>query len=181
MVYLAGAIDLVDGNNRTTWRDKITKVLNEHNLAVYNPVGAFGAILTDTQVAENIVEINTFALKQCQHIVFVMGKKYPSVGTPIELYLAHELDLGFTVIWDPTPAMDEGFEEYGDGDTLPIYVRHFSKGKKIFNGFGGAIAHVIKETKTAARMPAPPFDLGPIVPTEWGTQVQTLEPRKSRI
>lgn len=157
IVYLAGAIDMVNGDNRTTWRDKVTDKLREHGIAVYNPVAAFGAILTNEEVSRAIVNINTAALKECSHILFVMGNDYPSVGTPIELYMAHQLGLNYSIVWNPSPTLDLGFghEKLVDGDLLPIYVRHFAGKKPIYNGFGGALASIINEHNRKQKPRAP--------------------------
>lgn len=156
IVYMAGAIDLVDGDNRTSWRDEATAVFNDEGIAVYNPVGAFGAVLNNKKVAESIVAINAAALDECDHIIFVMGKDYPSVGTPIELFMAHQKDLKYTVVWNPI--IGRGHGTYKDNEDLPIYIRHFAGPRAIFKSIDDAIGSIlIALDGDRPRMPAPPF------------------------
>lgn len=114
MVYMAGAIDMVSSEQREGWRDAAAKELKDDGISSYNPAAAFVVDLC-ADVASAIVEINEVALRKCDFALFNMSKTQPSIGTPIELYMAAKLNKPRVIVWDksdePIPAY---LSYYGD-------------------------------------------------------------------
>lgn len=142
LVYLGGAIDLVDGDIRQGWRDKMKHELKEIGVSTFDPASAFSVNLHHKEVAESLVKINEVALLSCDHAFFVMGDKYPSVGTPIELYIAKMNNIPHTVIWNPVAgSFDANLGIPVRKDPYPAYVNVFAD--KIVCSFHNAIRDLV--------------------------------------
>lgn len=104
LVYLGGPIDLVNENDRIQWRKGMADVLlNTYGISTFDPAAAFNVELRDYQVSRQLVHINEVALSTCDFAVFVMSPNQPSIGTPIELMLAHKQLKPNVVIWGGDP------------------------------------------------------------------------------
>lgn len=114
LVYLGGPIDLVSDKDRVNWRWDMKKELIGREISSFDPCSAFKINPCDKGVAENLVDINKMAMLNCDFAVFVMSREMPSIGTPIELYMASENGLPHVVIWlsdGPFPAYISGLAD----------------------------------------------------------------------
>lgn len=86
-VYLAGPVDMVDGDVARGWRDVATQELMEArtDVAVFSPPRAItlgSNAAASVAVAETIIQINQVALARADFVIANLTG--PSFGTPIE-------------------------------------------------------------------------------------------------
>lgn len=97
LVYLGGPIDLAGNKD---YRADLTKALHREGINAFDPKDAFKMVkLNDPVDARRLVEINRQAMLNCTVPVFVMDANVLSVGTSIEIYMAHEANKRSLVIW----------------------------------------------------------------------------------
>lgn len=109
MIYLGGAIDMATAKERTNWREDLKKALHGmYGHSSFDPASAFRVDLADHKTTKHLTEINKYAMGKCDIAIFVMNDKTPSIGTPMELYMATNEMSGFgynmiehLVIWNP--------------------------------------------------------------------------------
>lgn len=97
LVYLGGPIDLAGSKD---YRADLTEALHREGINAFDPKDAFKMVkLNDRVDARRLVEINRQAMLNCTVSVFVMDANVLSVGTSIEIYMAHEANKRSLVIW----------------------------------------------------------------------------------
>lgn len=97
LVYLGGPIDLAGNKD---YRTDLTEALHREGINAFDPKDAFKmANLNDRADTKRLVEINRQAMLNCTVSVFVMDANVLSVGTPIEIYMAHEANKRSLVVW----------------------------------------------------------------------------------
>jgi hypothetical protein len=143
IVYLAGPIDLVDGEQRNAWRERFSGELQNMGISTFNPAAAFGYVPASREDAQTLIDINKRAMLFCDFTVIVMGRSMPSIGTPIELYMLHQARKPHVVVWEPS--IDSfGSEKIGKRvahPPLPAYVQGLAD--KVVHRFGDAIGCVL--------------------------------------
>jgi hypothetical protein len=96
-VYLAGPVDAVSREEAVGWREQVTATLIEDpQIATFSPVGAISVgsqVVGQVATAEAIIQINETALSLAD--VVVANLDGPSFGTPIEIYQAKGVIVGF--------------------------------------------------------------------------------------
>jgi len=140
MVYLAGAIDMVSSEQREGWRDAASKMLKSDGISTYNPAAAFVVDL-GANVAPAIVEINEIALQKCDFALFNMSSSQPSIGTPIELFIAAKLNKSRVVVWD------------NKHDPVPAYLAYY--GGMIVYTLTDALAVIRAHKADQVQLPSP--------------------------
>lgn len=97
LVYLGGPIDLAGNKD---YRTDLTEALHKEGINAFDPRDAFKMVkLDDRMDARRLVEINKQAMLNCTVPVFVMDANVLSVGTSIEIYMAHEANKRSLVVW----------------------------------------------------------------------------------
>ena len=97
LVYLGGPIDLAGSKD---YRADLTEALHREGINAFDPKDAFKMVKLDDRVdARRLVEINRQAMLNCTVSVFVMDANVLSVGTSIEIYMAHEANKRSLVVW----------------------------------------------------------------------------------
>ena len=97
LVYLGGPIDLADNKD---YRTDLTEALHREGINAFDPKDAFKMVkLDDRMDARRLVEINKQAMLNCTVPVFVVDANVLSVGTSIEIYMAHEANKRSLVVW----------------------------------------------------------------------------------
>jgi len=97
LVYLGGPIDLAGNKD---YRADLTKALHKEGINAFDPKDAFKMIkLNDPIDARRLVEINRQAMLNCTVPVFIMDASVLSVGTSIEIYMAHEANKRSLIVW----------------------------------------------------------------------------------
>lgn len=154
-IYLGGAIDFLSGSEYN-WRKDMSQKLMKAGMTAYDPSGAFAHNVGGTVEQQRaVVEINKKALANCDIALFVMYSKIPSVGTPIELMMAHQMGIKTVVIWDP-------HEKSWDGAPSPKEINYcrstyvlaladvletrFDRGLKAIELLSGAFNHSARPT-----------------------------------
>lgn len=117
LVYLGGPIDLAGNKD---YRTDLTEALHKEGINTFDPRDAFKMVKLDDHVdARRLVEINKQAMLNCTVPVFVMDANVLSVGTSIEIYMAHEANKRSLVVWlsdndKPIPAYISALVREGD-------------------------------------------------------------------
>ena len=117
LVYLGGPIDLADNKD---YRTDLTEALHREGINAFDPKDAFKMVkLDDRMDARRLVEINKQAMLNCTVPVFVVDANVLSVGTSIEIYMAHEANKRSLVVWlsdddKPIPAYISALVREGD-------------------------------------------------------------------
>ena len=117
LVYLGGPIDLAGNKD---YRTDLTEALHKEGINAFDPKDAFKMVkLDDHMDARRLVEINKQAMLNCTVPVFVMDANVLSVGTSIEIYMAHEANKRSLVVWlsdndKPIPAYISALVREGD-------------------------------------------------------------------
>ena len=97
LVYLGGPIDLAGNKD---YRTDLTEALHKEGINAFDPRDAFKMVKLDNHMdARQLVEINKQAMLNCTVPVFVMDANVLSVGTSIEIYMAHEANKRSLVVW----------------------------------------------------------------------------------
>lgn len=112
LVYLAGPIDMAAGENHFR---AMADVMKDFGISCYNPRAAYAGLNTQdkTDVAR-MITVNKLALYNSSAVVMMMRHDVPSVGTPIELYMAHQNHTPILAIWTGTPT------------ATPAYLSHYA-------------------------------------------------------
>ena len=100
-VYVAGAIDL--DVSKKPWR-KLVYAAMKTGYTIFDPCTAF--VVRDSvgsASAKWIEEINTLALSKADWFICYISKHVSSVGTPIELNMAHKAGKAIILITDIQP------------------------------------------------------------------------------
>lgn len=148
IVYLAGPIDLVSDGVRTTWRNTMKNELASRGISSFDPSSAFRYLPQDKKDAKKLIEINEHAMRSCDFVVFVMGSKTPSIGTPIELHIADRYDIPHCVIWEPTLESFDGGGAKRAGVKLPAYIQGLAN--YVFHRFDHALDHIVSYSRGRA-------------------------------
>ena len=85
-IYLGSAIDNGCDSEELSW---VRKMLSTYG-TVFSPSLPYSFDRADVACDEYISEINRFALNMSRMAVFVWEMNSPSVGIPMEMYMAHE-------------------------------------------------------------------------------------------
>ena len=97
LVYLGGPIDLAGNKD---YRADLTEALHREEINAFDPKDAFKMVKLDNRVdARRLVEINKQAMLNCTASVFVIDANVLSVGTSIEIYMAHKANKRLLVVW----------------------------------------------------------------------------------
>lgn len=145
MIYLAGPIDLVTKQESSTWREKFANELASRGMSSFNPASAFKLILDNEDDAKTLVNINTAALHQTDFVVFVMGKTIPSIGTPMELFMAHMHDIPHVVVWEPQIQSFDSKLPSSPPVVVPAYISAFAQ--HVVYRFDDALDYIVQETR----------------------------------
>lgn len=107
LFYVAGPIDLASDID---YRGELIQYLNNKGVSTFNPKDAFNVMtMNEPRDMQALMNINKHAMLQCHGSVIVLDSTKVSIGTPIELYIAHEESHPNLVIWiapeeRPTPS-----------------------------------------------------------------------------
>jgi hypothetical protein len=143
LVYLAGPIDLVNGEQRNEWRERFARELTGRNISSFNPASAFNYTPGDRKTARQLIDINKAAMFACDFAVVVMGRDMPSVGTPIELKMLSDINMPHVVVWEPAmESFDDIHSKRRIKPTLPAYVQGLAD--KVVYRFDDAISALIE-------------------------------------
>ncbi len=107
LFYIAGPIDLALDID---YRGELIQYLNNKGVSTFNPKDGFSIMTMDEERdMRALVNIKRYAMLQCNGSIIVLDSQKVSIGTPIELYIAHEENHPNLVIWiapkeHPTPS-----------------------------------------------------------------------------
>jgi hypothetical protein len=145
LVYLGGPIDLVSDGERSGWREMMKNELASRGISSFDPAAAF-RYMPHSDDARVLIDINKKAMCSCDFAVFVMGSTMPSVGTPIELYMATQYGINHCVIWEPDhQSFRSGESVHPVAGNLPAYVKGFAQ--HVFHRFDVALDHIVEHKK----------------------------------
>lgn len=150
LIYLAGAIDLVDSKGRHGWREKMKDELAARGMSSFDPSTAFRFIARNYDDAAKLIRINRKAMLDCDIVVMVMGKSMPSVGTPMELYMCMEANHPVVVVWEPDIKSFDGEEPDKERSPLPAYISGFihTHGLKVFTRFDEVLDYLVEYNRS---------------------------------
>lgn len=87
------------------WKQKTKIILQKYGITCVDPAGTFSYATTgnrreDINTAKKLIKINEQNLLTCDIAIILLSKNHPSVGTPIELYLANINKIPNIVVFD---------------------------------------------------------------------------------
>lgn len=140
LVYLAGAIDLVDENGRNDWRTEAKKILNRCGISAIDPTGTFSYVRSSNELdrkitSSKLIEINRNNMLMADIALIVLDKNKPSIGTPIELWMCVEAKKDIVVLWNS-----------GSEDFIPAYIEGLVNPHDIVFNLESAIDLVVKKS-----------------------------------
>lgn len=87
LIYLAGAIDHVTGDDAISWRERCTAALTQRGIGTYSPASAFRVPAeAGPGVHSRVIDINLQALRLSTAVLANLSHR--SFGTPVEVWLA---------------------------------------------------------------------------------------------
>lgn len=140
LVYLAGAIDLVDEKQRNNWRTSVKECLNEHGISTIDPTGTFSYVRSNNEwdrrkTSLDLIKINKANMMMADVVLVVLSKNKPSIGTPIELWMCAEAKKEVVVFWDTDST-----------DFIPAYIEGLVRPNDIVFSLERAIELVIEKS-----------------------------------